>query len=134
MANFPAITPTSRTFKPGVYPQKAYRALNGVVTKRTFGNSPYNAELELRFDNIPDTTTASIINHYKTQTAANQRFLFSTNVTAGMDTTLAALATASGDGLWWEYAGPPAVDSVHPGRSSVSVSFVGEIRDPKQDV
>lgn len=134
MANFPAITPTSRSFKPGVYPQKSYRALNGVVTKRTFGNSPYSAELELRFDNIPDNSAIAIIYHYKTQTAANQRFRLSANITGGMNTTLTDLVTSIDDGLLWEYAGPPTVDSVHPGRSSVSVSLLGEIRDRKQDV
>ena len=73
MANFPPVKPTSRSFKPGVYPQKAYRSLNGAVVKRTYGNKPYGATLDLSFDNIPDASAVAIVDHYRTQTAANSR-------------------------------------------------------------
>lgn len=133
MANFPSITPTSRSFKPGVYPQKAYRSLNGAVVKRTYGNSPFGATLELGFDNISDASVVTIIDHYRSQTAANARFSLSANVTAGMSSTLAARADASVDNLRWEYAGPPEVDSIRPGINRVRVSLAGEIRDPRYD-
>ena len=133
MANFPSITPTSRSFKPGVYPQKAYRSLNGAVIKRTYGNSPYNATLELGFDNINDASVVTIIDHYRSQTAANSRFSLSANATAGMSNELAARADASVDNLRWEYAGPPEVESIRPGINRVRVSLAGEIRDPRYD-
>lgn len=133
MANFPSITPTARSFKPGVYPQKSYRSLNGAVIKRTYGNSPYGATLELSFENISDANTVALIDHYRSQTAANSRFSVSSNVTSGMSSTLAARADASVDNLRWEYAGPPEVDSIRPGINRVRVSLVGEIRDPRYD-
>jgi hypothetical protein len=133
MATFPSITPTGRSFRPGVYPQKMYRALSGAVVKRTYGNSPYGAQLDLEFDSISDATVVTLLDHYRSQTAANRRFTLSTNVTAGMSSTLATRANASIDGLRWEYANPPEVQSVRPGFNNVRISLVGEIRNPRLD-
>lgn len=133
MATFPALTPTSRNFAPGVYPQKTYRALNGAAIKRTFGNKPYGATLELEYQNIPDATAVTLLNHYQSQTAANRRFALSSNVTAGMSGSLATIASASADNLRWEYAKPPEVSSVRPGFSTVRILLAGEIRNPQLD-
>ena len=133
MATFPSITPTGRSFRPGVYPQKVYRALSGAVVKRTYGNSPYGAQLDLEFDNIPDATVVTLLDHYRSQTAANSRFILGASVTSGMSSTLAARANASIDGLRWEYANPPEVQTVRPGFSNVRVSLAGEIRNPRLD-
>ena len=133
MAAFPSITPTGRSFRPGVYPQKTYRALSGAVVKRTYGNSPYGAQLDLEFDNVPDATVVILLDHYRSQTAANSRFSLSASVTSGMSSTLAARANASIDGLRWEYANPPEVQTVRPGYNNVRVSLAGEIRNPRLD-
>ena len=133
MATFPAITPTARSFKPGIYPQKVYRALSGVAIKRTYGNSPYGASLELDFENVPDATVVTIIDHYRSQTVANSRFQLSSNVTAGMSTTLAARASASIDNLRWEYADAPDIQSIRPGVNRIRVTLSGEIRNPQRD-
>jgi hypothetical protein len=134
MAVFPSLTPTSRKFAPGVYPQREYRALCGAVVKRTFGNKPYGAKLELEYQNVPDSTAVTLINHYQLQTSTNSRFTLSTNVTAGMSGSLATLASASADNLRWEYAGPPEVSSVRPGFSTVRITLNGEIRNPQLDM
>jgi hypothetical protein len=133
MATFPSIKPTGRSFRPGVYPQKTYRALSGAVVKRTYGNSPYGAQLDLEFDNISDATVVTLLDHYRSQTAANSRFTLSASVTSGMSSTLAARANASIDGLRWEYANPPEVQTVRPGFNNVRVSLAGEIRNPRLD-
>lgn len=134
MADFPSIVPTTRSFSPGGYPQRTYRSLNGVAVKRTFGNTPYGASLELTFENISDSAAGQIINHYRNQTATNSRFNLSSSSTAGMaDFTLIVAGLNVLDNLRWEYAEPPQVESVHPGRSSVRVSLTGEIRNPARD-
>lgn len=133
MAAFPSITPTSRNFKPGVYPQKQYRSLSGVAIKRTFGNQPYGAVLELEYANVSDAIAVTLIDHYRSQTAANRRFQLSSNVTAGMSSTLAARANASVDNLRWEYTQPPEINSVRPGINTVRINLAGEIRDPRYD-
>lgn len=132
MASFPSLVPTARSFKPGVYPQKTYRTLSGAAFKRTFGTLPYGATLELSFDNVPDATAATIVEHYRNQTAANVRFGLTTSTTSGMASGLGLYLTYY-DNYRWEYAEPPSIESVHPGRSSVRVSLVGEIRNPERD-
>lgn len=134
MAVFPSLTPSSRNFTPGVYPQREYRALSGAVVKRTFGNKPYGAKLKLEYENVPDSTAVTLINHYQLQTSTNSRFTLSTNVTAGMSSSLATLASASADNLRWEYAEPPEVSSVRPGFSTVRITLNGEIRNPQLDM
>ena len=133
MATFPSITPTARNFKPGVYPQKVYRSLSGAVVKRTYGNQPYGASMELEYQNINDATVVTLLDHYRSQTAANRRFQLSSNVTAGMSSTLASRANASVDNMRWEYSQPPEVSSVRSGRSTVRINLTGEIRDPRYD-
>lgn len=136
MAAFPALTPTARRFTPGVYPQRSFRTLSGVVARRTFGNSPYGAKLELDYSNVTDTTVDTLLNHYHSQTAANARFRVSASVTAGMSTAVAEEATgfaANRGNLRWEYEQPPQVESVRPGVYNISVSLLGEIRDPTTD-
>lgn len=136
MATFPAFTPNERSFKPGVYPQRTYRSLSGVLVRRTFGSLPYGAQVELSYNNVPDDTVAQILNHYHTQTAANERFNLPTNVTAAINNSVIEPAfgtTAETGNLRWEYAEPPAVDSVRNGIYRLRVVLNGEIRDPNTD-
>jgi len=136
MSNFPSVTPTSRRYTPGTYPQKTYRSLSGIVARRTYGNSPYGARLDLEFKNISDTTVTTLLNHYHAQTTANRRFRLSTPITAGMNTGLSTEVqslTADRGNLRWEYAQPPQIESVRPGVSNVSITLSGEIRDPNTD-
>lgn len=133
MASFPSYAPSQRSFKPGTYPQRSYRSLAGVVVKRTFGNRLSQATLSLAFDNVADSVATSILNHYRTQTASNQRFKVGTTTMGGMDANLIALADGTADSLRWEYESPPEVQSIRPGVSSLTVSLLGEIRDPMTD-
>lgn len=133
MANFPSIVPTGRTFKPGVYPQRSYRALSGVVVKRVFGNRSYGCSLDLEFSNVKDSIVVNILEHYNTQTSANERFKLGSSVVSGVSDDLKDEIRADGLGIRWEYAEPPSVRSVLPGISDVTVRLSGEIRDKKQD-
>jgi hypothetical protein len=110
--------------------------LSGIVARRTYGNSPYGARLDLEFKNISDTTVTTLLNHYHAQTTANRRFRLSTPITAGMNTGLSTEVqslTADRGNLRWEYAQPPQIESVRPGVSNVSITLSGEIRDPNTD-
>ena len=132
MAVFNPGIPTAINFKPGVYPQRSYRSLSGVVTKRTFGNAPSQATLEMSFDNISDTTANGIINHYHSQTTQNQRFKLGTPI-LNLSTALLTFVQGYDLNLRWEYANPPEVTLVRPGITNVFVSLIGEIRDPRSD-
>lgn len=133
MATFPSYVPTDRRFAPGTYPQRVYRSLAGVTARRTFGDRPYGASLELNFNNVSDAVTTAIINHYRSQTQQNKRFKVSNTTMGGLATELQTLMDGTADNLRWEYSQPPDVESVRPGLSRVSVSLTGEIRDPNTD-
>ena len=130
MAVFPSYIPTRRNFTPGVFPQKTFRTLGGVAAKRTFGNVAYGAKLDLEFANIIDDKVQAIIAHYQYQTQRNQRFQLPDTVIAGMNASLATSVKAIAT-LRWEYESPPTVESIFRGISVVSLTLIGEIRDPR---
>ena len=132
MAVFPSYIPTKRNFTPGIFPQKTFRTLGGVAAKRTFGNVAYGAKLELEFTNIIDDKVQAIIAHYQFQTQRNQRFQLPDTIVAGMNASLATSVKAVST-LRWEYESPPAIESIFPGISVVSLTLIGEIRDPNSD-
>ena len=130
MAAFPSYIPSRRNFTPGVFPQKTFRTLGGVAAKRTFGNVAYGAKLELEFTNITDDKVQAIIAHYQFQTQRNQRFQLPDTVVASMSDSLASSVKAVST-LRWEYESPPAIESIFRGISVVSLTLIGEIRDPR---
>jgi hypothetical protein len=132
MAVFPSYIPTKRNFTPGIFPQKTFRTLGGTMAKRTFGNVAYGAKLELQFTNITDDKVQAIIAHYQYQTQRTQRFQLPDTVVAGMNASLATSVKAVST-LRWEYESPPAIESIFPGISAVSLTLIGEIRDPNSD-
>ena len=127
MADFPALTPTARSFQLGQYPVKTYRAMSGVTLRRSFGSRPFGHTLDLQFDNVKEGTVNSIIDHYNTQGGGTLGFALPTAVFAGYSSTLQGnVRTATG--IEWLYAEPPSVSSVLGDISSVTVRLVGEIR------
>lgn len=123
---FPSIKPTSRSFRLGQFPVKSYRALSGATVKRAFGNRASGYQLELGFENIPDNTAALLLSHYNNSSGGFDRFTLPAEVFAGMNSTLTSHIQAPAN-IKWEYAGPPKVQSVFLGRSSVSVTLSGEL-------
>jgi hypothetical protein len=126
---FPALKPSSRSYAPGKYPISEFAALNGAKTRVIYGNRRSDAELSLGFQNITDAQAASVLAHYELITPTGDWASFSTNDgAAGASAPLADyLREVGGSGLRWRYADAPSITSVHPGRSTVSVKFVGQL-------
>ena len=127
MADFPALTPTARNFQLGQYPVKTYRAMSGATLRRSFGNRAFGHTLDLQFDNVPEATVNTIIDHYNTQGGGTLGFALPATVFAGYSTDLRNRAQ-NPTGIEWLYAEPPSVSSVLRDRSSVTVKLIGEIR------
>jgi hypothetical protein len=123
---FPDVKPTGRSFTPGQYPTKTYRALSGATVKRSFGNRAYGNQISLEFDNIDDTTATLILKHYTDTSAGFDRFSLPAAVFAGMSASLQGYAQSAAT-ILWEYASPPDVQSVPCGLNRVRVSLVGEL-------
>ena len=125
-ALFPAIRPTSRSYRPGKFPQVEFRALNGATTIIRYGQKPFDSELRLTFANITDAEAAEIVDHYEERMALFSNVTFSaSNVLAGLGSALSDQLAELGTGLIWRYAEPPQVESVYPGVSTVTCQFTG---------
>ena len=123
------ITPTSRNYSPGEFPQSVFEAQNGAKTVLRYGNKRVNASLSLSFKNIDDDQAAQILANYENINSDWDYLDFNgTDVLKGIEPTTSTLKTyvrESNSGLRWRYAKAPQVSSgTYPGVSNVSCSFV----------
>ena len=123
------ITPTSRNYSPGEFPQTVFEAQNGAKTVLRYGNKRVNASLSLSFKNITDNQAAQILANYENINSDWDYLDFNgTDVLKGIEPTTSTLKTyvrESNSGLRWRYAKAPQVSSgTYPGVSNVSCSFV----------
>lgn len=123
---FPSIKPSEREFALGTFPTKTYRALSGATVKRNFGNKPFGYQLRLVFANIKDDVVNQLLSHYDVTSGGFVRFAVPVAVFAGMNTGLRGKIQQPFN-IRWEYAAPPAVQSVLNGISTVTIDLNGEI-------
>lgn len=126
---FPALRPTGRSYTPGTYAVNEFKALNGATTRLLYSNRRSDAELDLEFQNITDANAALILANYERVGPTGDWVSFTSNDGAlGSRAGLTAyLQESGGSGLRWRYAGPPEVQSVQPGYSTVRAKFVGQL-------
>ena len=123
---FPAIVPTGRKYSPGTYPKNEFQALNGAVSILRYGNRRSQSELSLDFANLSDDRAAQILQNYELQNVGDNWVVFTAaDGLAGASGSMATYLGESASGLRWRYDGPPSVDTVAPGRSSVSIKMIG---------
>ena len=124
---FPSsITPSKRDFTLGQYPTRVYRALSGNTVKRSYGNKPHSYQLTLQYENIADDKALEFINHYNTTSGGFTRFALPNKIFSGMSVELRDTIKRPYN-IRWEYSGPPKVQSVYNGISTVSIELTGEI-------
>jgi len=123
---FPELVPTARSFDPGDWPVRSYRALDGAEVRLLYGSKRTGMTLTLSYDNITDANAELFLNHFNEMQGTFKTFVFSSTpgVRKGWTGTPAAIG-AEAWGNRWRYSEPPKVVSVRPGRSSVSVSLIG---------
>ena len=155
MANpktFPTLVPSARSYSPGTYPSTTFESLDGTKTHIRFGNKRVNATLSLSFSNITDAEAASILDNYE---EVNSTWDYVAFTLQSLEGALAGVdrigpqpnryssgyeltkymreennKTVRPSGLKWRYSGPPTVQSVYPGISNVSCSFVACLDAP----
>jgi hypothetical protein len=128
---FPTIEPTSRSFVAPKWPTTGITSQSGVTTRRLWGSRPSQAQLTLGFANITDDNAALILAAYNDAKGATTDLTLPSIIFNGASTNLANwLSTLStGAGMKWFFTEePPTVDSIAPGRSSVNLRLVAELR------
>jgi len=128
---FPSIEPTSRSFTAPKWPTSGLTTQSGVTTRRLWGSRPSQAQLSLSFDNISDDNAGLIVAAYNTAKGATTELTLPAVLFNGASAALTGWlnTTSTGAGMKWFFAEePPTVESVAPGRSSVRVALVAELR------
>lgn len=115
--------------------RKEYRALNGVVVRRNFGNLMGNYLLDLVFENITETNVILIWDHYHNANNQQNRFKLQFNplfsplarlgTFAGMTSSLSSKLNLTY--IRWFYVEPPSIEAKERGLSTVTVKLVGEL-------
>lgn len=143
MANFPSIKPSRRNCTLGEYPLKIYRSLSGKTVRRSFGNRPFGATLELVFENVNEDVLALIYNHYHGQSGNTVGFALSSETFAGLDSSsntfaqlkagnpyiilqAAGIGSGSASDMLWFYESAPEVESTYRNLSTISLKLVSE--------
>lgn len=128
---FPNIEPTSRSFSAPKWPTTGMTSQSGVTTRRLWGSLPSQAQLSLTFANITDDNAASILATYNNAKGATIDLALPSVIFNGASGNLVGwLSTAStGAGMKWFFTeDPPSLESIAPGRSSVRVNLIAELR------
>lgn len=125
----PSVTPTSRTFTPGVIPQTVFEAQNGATSFVRFGNVPIKSKLRLTYRNIDEETAYKFAAKYNFCITTNQGIRISEKNKAVSDVKdpmlMGELARGEDDGLMWLFERPPAIEAVLSGRYNVTIDLVG---------
>lgn len=122
---FPNLTPSARSFTPGDWPIKQYKALSGAEIRIRYGNTRTESTLDLTFENITDQNAAAFLAHYNETQGTFYTFALAGAVFNGWDGGTSALNAPTGAA--WRYAEPPQVINVYPGRSTVQVKLIAVI-------
>jgi len=125
---FPSLAPTSRAYDAGDFPVKAYKAQNGSEIRYLYGNKRTGMQLQLSYENIPDSSAKDFVAHYHEMYGTYEVFTFEPNGAGHPKDGWEDEVKWIGAGFWgsqWRYAGPPTVTAVYPGISTVTVKLVG---------
>lgn len=120
---FPALVPSSRTFSPGDFPIKKFNAQSGAEVRILYGSRMVNQVFELSYANISDSQAESFLTDYRDQKGTFQTFVLPNAVFEGWTSGRDIGRYERGPGTLWRYDGSPAVVSVRPGISSVTVKL-----------
>ena len=124
---FPNLKPTSRTFQPGDFPVKAFKAQNGTEIRFRYGNKCTESRLSLSYANIADSQADDFLDfYYNTTTGTFKTFSLSVNALSGWGGNSNFLNGATA-GTQYRFEGPPQLTQVRPGISTVTVNLIGVV-------
>jgi len=119
IADFPALTPSARSWTPGTQPMTAFTSLAGAEVRVLHGSTPIGTQLQLSFSNLQEATANLITAHYLLARGTFELFDLPSAVYGGMS----GYSNIKPAGSLWRYSGAPSVEYVSPGVQNVSVSL-----------
>lgn len=123
---WPEIAPTSRTFEAGDWPVRKFQSEDGVEVRILRGDRRRNHKLRLSYANIPDAIAEQFLDFYYSRQGTYQTMYLPRPLTnhlgAGWGGTTEAFNP--GPATRWRFEGPPSIESIYPGVSSVSFTLI----------
>lgn len=120
---FPAIAPTSRSYKLGSYPVKRFTSIAGTGVSRIYGSQPSAATLDLEFGNKGDAVALAITTAYEAARGSFDVLSLPPEVWAGMDQDLQEQLQRD---YTWRFSERPSITSVKAGVSTIQVNLEGQ--------
>ena len=128
---FPALEPTARTFDPGSYPVKTFKAQNGNETRILYGSSRTDMKLSLTYANIPDASAELFVTHYDDRQGTFKTFTsgeLGEGMIGGWEGTKNSTLKENPDNTAkYRYESAPVITQVAAGISTVTVSLIGVV-------
>jgi len=121
--SYPTYAPSSRSYDPGDWPVKTFKALDGVEVRILYGNRRASSTFSLSYQNLTDAEAQEFLDHYDQMLGTFTAFQLPVSVLKGWGGDLTPFEPSSS--LRFRYKEPPKLDSVKPGVSSVSISLLG---------
>ncbi len=88
---FPTLKPSSRSYDPGTYPVKVFKAQNGKETRILYGSERTEVKLSLSYANIGDANAEQFLDHYDQVQGTFSTFDLPDNALAGWSSNTDAL-------------------------------------------
>jgi hypothetical protein len=114
----PELSPTKRSFQQGRWPTKRFVSMNGSSTTRIYGDHSTEASLDLEFL-VDDNAMESILACFRRAEGAYQEVVLTDAMFDGTSNSVFP------DYLKWHWVEAPAVSSVQPDLSRVTVKLIG---------
>ncbi len=121
---FPALSPSTRSFTPPEYALSKYKTVNGDKSRRLWASQPGGGTLDLEFENIGDDDAEDILAAHDIAKGATNDVILPDEVLSGAEGDLLAYMRLPG-GQAWSFNGPPELESVKEGMSTVRVKLTG---------
>lgn len=120
---FPNIVPTEREYIPSSYSITQSRAQDGAIIQRVWASQPAGGTLRLTFTNVSDADAYTLSRAWDATKGISLGVILPDQYFEGLKPALKAKLDLSGTPLKWSLTGPPSINSVIPGVSTVQMEF-----------
>lgn len=115
---FPELSPIKRSFQQGRWPTKRFVSMNGASTTRIYGDTSTEATMDLEFL-VDDEGMTDLLDCFRRAEGVYQEVALSDAMFEGTSDSVFP------DYLKWHWVEAPAVSSVQPDLSRVTVKLIG---------
>ena len=121
---FPDLKPNKRSFSPGDFPVKKFRAQSGEETRVLYASNRTRMTMSLTYQNITDAQAEEFLDHYHEMKGTYTTFTVAAETKAGWSGNGDAIGAGEWDNAY-RYSGPPKLTQVKNGVSTIQVNLIG---------